>query len=100
MRSMVEGIEPRVAGRNDRLYGLVQVCRYIACCNTERRDAMGHQPGIPHQIELGPIAHFMRRAVNLDRQACFIAEEIENIATGGMLTAELETIGSTAEARP
>jgi len=57
MRSMVEGIEPRVAGRNDRLYGLVQVCRYIACCNTERRDAMGHQPGIPHQIELGPIAH-------------------------------------------
>jgi hypothetical protein len=42
----------------------------------------------------------MRRTVNFDRQACFIAEEIENIATGGMLTAELETIGSTAEARP
>jgi len=42
----------------------------------------------------------MRRTVNFDRQACFIAEEIENIATGGMLTAELETIGPTAEARP
>jgi len=97
---MVEGINPRPTSRHDSAYDLVGISHHISCGEAERRNALRHYPGVPLQISLGPIPHFMGRAVYLYRKARFAAEEVEDITAGRMLAPELETAWPVPKARP
>jgi hypothetical protein len=66
--------------------------QYPPCRDPKRADPTFRHPGVPHRVTFGLVAHVVGAAVNLDRQARRAAEEIEDVGTHRMLSAESQTV--------
>jgi len=77
-----------------------QIVPHIGGGNSDRADSLLRHPFVAALVTLGIVAKLMREPVNLDRQARFMTEEVEDIRLKGVLSAKLESLGPNLERVP
>src|SRR5436305_9748184 len=89
-RSAPEGAssEPLRRHANDRICRFLNLARQFACVNAHQGDALRREPRIATNVALRAIAHVVTRPVNLERETCFRAIEVEYVWSDRMLAAE------------
>jgi hypothetical protein len=97
IRRMVEG---KCAAREYHGDGSFDLVQHIPRGNTEDRNALIHDPGVPRDISIRIAAHLVRDAINLDRKPGLRAVEIEHVSPKRMLAPELDSVWPCPEDRP
>src|SRR5436190_1287875 len=90
---MVEG-QPRRRFSDNPLERWISIVQQRLGRNAKCVDARCSQPFITHRVPLRAIDEGVRLAIDLNRQPCVAAEEVEHVRSGGVLPAKLEAAGS------